>query len=142
MRAMVQAADIRGTPVVVRVPWNEPGVDHARARCGRGGRHRADGQHGRGGRAGGRGLPLPAARLPELGPAALLGMAEPGFDPRRGNEQSVCLVMIETIEAVENLEAILEVPGVDGVLVGPNDLAISHTGTNARRMQRPHGTSR
>ncbi|HTX00055.1 MAG TPA: hypothetical protein VMD59_14820, partial [Acidimicrobiales bacterium] len=27
-----------------------------------------------------------------------------------------------------NLEAILDVPGVDGVLVGPNDLRISHTG--------------
>jgi 4-hydroxy-2-oxoheptanedioate aldolase len=38
--------------------------------------------------------------------------------------------MIETIEAVENLDAILDVPGVDGVFVGPNDLAISHSGTN------------
>src|SRR5206468_11043085 len=26
MRLMVQAAAIRGTPVVVRVPWNEPGA--------------------------------------------------------------------------------------------------------------------
>ena len=26
MRVMVQAAAIRGTPVIVRVPWNEPGA--------------------------------------------------------------------------------------------------------------------
>ena len=38
--------------------------------------------------------------------------------------------MIETVEAYDNLEAILDVPGVGGVFVGPNDLAISHAGSN------------
>jgi 4-hydroxy-2-oxoheptanedioate aldolase len=54
-------------------------------------------------------------------------MAQPGFNPGAGNEQAVCLVMVETVEAVENLDSILDVPGVDGVLVGRNDLAISHS---------------
>ena len=32
--------------------------------------------------------------------------------------------MIETREALANLDAILDTPGLDGVYVGPNDLAI------------------
>jgi 2-keto-3-deoxy-L-rhamnonate aldolase RhmA len=41
-----------------------------------------------------------------------------------------CCVQIETREALEDLDAILAVPGVDTILVGPNDLsaAIGHTG--------------
>jgi 4-hydroxy-2-oxoheptanedioate aldolase len=58
-------------------------------------------------------------------------MSRPGFNPAIGNEQTVCLVMIETVEGFANLEPILDVPGVDGALVGPNDLAISHSGSNA-----------
>jgi len=41
------------------------------------------------------------------------------------NQEVICLVMIETAEAVENLEEIAKVPGVDGFYVGPTDLAIS-----------------
>ena len=34
--------------------------------------------------------------------------------------------MIETQEAVENLDAILEVPGISGVYIGPSDLGFSY----------------
>src|SRR6202011_1297893 len=37
----------------------------------------------------------------------------------------VCAVMCETVEGMANLERILEVPGIDAVFVGPNDLATS-----------------
>jgi 4-hydroxy-2-oxoheptanedioate aldolase len=36
----------------------------------------------------------------------------------------VCLVMIETHEGLRNLESILDVEGIDGVFVGPNDLSL------------------
>jgi len=36
---------------------------------------------------------------------------------------SVVIVQVEHIKAVENLEAILDVPGVDGFIVGPYDLS-------------------
>ena len=39
------------------------------------------------------------------------------------NDLVVVLVQIETKDAIENLEEILNVPGLDGVLVGRNDLA-------------------
>jgi len=35
------------------------------------------------------------------------------------------MAMIETVEAVDNLEAILDTPGLDGVYIGPADLSIS-----------------
>jgi 4-hydroxy-2-oxoheptanedioate aldolase len=37
----------------------------------------------------------------------------------------ICLVMVETAEAMENLDAIASTPGVDGILVGPMDLGLS-----------------
>lgn len=49
-----------------------------------------------------------------------------GADPVLANERVLCLVQIETRTAMSNLSAILSVPGVDGVYVGPADLALSH----------------
>lgn len=39
--------------------------------------------------------------------------------------RAACFVMIETVEAVENIEAIVATPGLAGVYVGPGDLAIT-----------------
>jgi 2-dehydro-3-deoxyglucarate aldolase/4-hydroxy-2-oxoheptanedioate aldolase len=41
------------------------------------------------------------------------------------NENTTIIVQIEHIQAVENIDAILDVPGIDGVLVGPFDLSAS-----------------
>ncbi len=45
--------------------------------------------------------------------------------PRELNRSIACVIMVETVIAINNLESILEVPGIDGVFVGPNDLALS-----------------
>ena len=39
------------------------------------------------------------------------------------NQESVVVVQVEHIEAVDNLEAILSIEGVDGFIVGPYDLS-------------------
>ena len=44
------------------------------------------------------------------------------------NKNTVALAMIETKQAVENMEAILDVDGIDGVFCGPADLSISVRG--------------
>ena len=79
-------------------------------------------------------LAVAASKYPPLGMRSWgpvrSAMARPGFNPAVGNEQTVCIVMIETVEAYDDLEAILDVPGLGGVFVGPNDLAISHSGSN------------
>ncbi len=41
------------------------------------------------------------------------------------NEDLIVMPMIETAEALKNLEAILTVPGVDAVYVGPSDLSLA-----------------
>jgi 4-hydroxy-2-oxoheptanedioate aldolase len=124
MRVMVQAAAIRATPLVVRVPWNEP-AEIMRAMD-----------------AGAAGVIVPMVNTAEEAAAAVSAtryppkgvrswgpvrslLGQPDFDTRIGNEQAVCIVMIETVEALNNLDAILHVPDLDGVFVGPNDLRIS-----------------
>ncbi|MEE4612237.1 4-hydroxy-2-oxoheptanedioate aldolase [Serratia marcescens] len=43
---------------------------------------------------------------------------------QQADEQMCVLVQIETREAVKNLDAILQVEGVDGVFIGPADLSV------------------
>ena len=40
-------------------------------------------------------------------------------------ENVLALAMIETVEAISNVDAILSVPGIDGVFVGPSDLSLT-----------------
>jgi 2-keto-3-deoxy-L-rhamnonate aldolase RhmA len=44
---------------------------------------------------------------------------------RRANDEILVLPMIETAEALENLDGILSTRGLDGIMVGPFDLAVS-----------------
>ena len=41
------------------------------------------------------------------------------------NRNSIAIIGIESVAAIQNLENILQVPGIDGIFVGPNDLSIS-----------------
>jgi 2-keto-3-deoxy-L-rhamnonate aldolase RhmA len=61
--------------------------------------------------------------------AAVKGSDAPAF-MTSANEQVLAIAQIETREAVESIEGIASVPGVDALLIGPNDLAVSlgHTG--------------
>jgi 4-hydroxy-2-oxoheptanedioate aldolase len=43
----------------------------------------------------------------------------------QSNDTIVTLAMIETVQAVENLDAILATPNLTGIYVGPGDLAVS-----------------
>ncbi len=49
-----------------------------------------------------------------------------GFDYlAHANEEVLCIPQIETVEAMENLDDILSVPGIDAAYIGPMDLTIS-----------------
>jgi 4-hydroxy-2-oxoheptanedioate aldolase len=41
------------------------------------------------------------------------------------NDEVLVIPMIETQEAIDNLDAILDVPGISGIYVGPSDLGFS-----------------
>lgn len=44
---------------------------------------------------------------------------------KRANDEVLTFAMIETRQAVENIDAILSVPGLDGVYIGPSDLSLT-----------------
>ncbi len=44
---------------------------------------------------------------------------------QRANDDVACIPMIETLEAIEALDDILAVPGIDVAYVGPSDLAVA-----------------
>jgi len=52
-----------------------------------------------------------------------LGIDDPRAYMQRANEEVVVCLMIETSEAVENIEAIVAVPGIDVLNIGPCDLS-------------------
>ncbi len=43
----------------------------------------------------------------------------------RANDEVLCLLMIETAAALEEVDRIAAVPGADGLFVGPNDLGLA-----------------
>lgn len=50
------------------------------------------------------------------------GNLGPDF-PQRANEQILAFVMMEHIDAVNQIDSILGLPGLDGVMIGPGDLS-------------------
>ncbi len=41
------------------------------------------------------------------------------------DSDALCLIMLETVEAINNIEDIASVPGIDGIFIGPGDLNVS-----------------
>ncbi len=56
---------------------------------------------------------------------ALHGIDDPQVQLETGNRTSVVLAMIETARALDALDEILAVEGIDGVFVGPSDLSVT-----------------
>ncbi|MEP0941611.1 MAG: aldolase/citrate lyase family protein [Rhizobiaceae bacterium] len=64
------------------------------------------------------------------GPTQVAGLLRaPAADyVTNANTNTFVLAMIETAQAVENMEAILDLDGIDGIFCGPGDLSISIRG--------------
>jgi len=61
------------------------------------------------------------------GAISLSGL-EPGDYLRKANELTVSFAMVETREALNIIDDILAVPGIDGIFIGPSDLSIALSG--------------
>lgn len=55
----------------------------------------------------------------------------------RANEEILVVVQAESVASVENAEAILSVPGIDAVFIGPNDLLASMGRAPAMETEEP-----
>jgi 4-hydroxy-2-oxoheptanedioate aldolase len=121
--AMTQAIVLGGGHPIARVPWNEPGII------------------GKVLDAGIEGVIVPmvnseveaaavvrAARYVPHGARSygpvLAGIRRPNYFSWASAGIAV-IPMIETVEALNNLDSILQVPGIDAVYVGPADLSVS-----------------
>ena len=119
---MLQAVGAGPSAAVARVPWNDSWMI------------------GRALDAGAVGVIVPMVNTAEQAQAAVAACRyaptgersvgpigamtrHPGYFREAGDV--MCIVMIETEEAVRNVEAIAAVPGVDALYVGPADLSLS-----------------
>ena len=131
-QSMVQCFQgMQGSDVVpmVRVPWNEPGIVGKALDAGAYGvicpmiNTRAEAE------AFVSYCKYPPAGKRSNGPirAGIYGVST--AYQMTANEEVLCIPMIETEEAVNNLGHILDVPGIDAVYIGPSDMSFSMGGT-------------
>jgi len=59
-------------------------------------------------------------------------------DPVEVNKRVMCLCMIESVRAVEAADDICATPGLDGIYIGPADLAVSMAGTTKAMGSKEH----
>ncbi len=124
MVGMLQAISTTGTVPLVRVPWLEPGILMKTLDAGAYGvicpmvNTREDAQR----------LVAYTHYAPRgtrsFGPvrALLYGGAD---YPKHANDEIVTFAMIETAQALDNLDAIMSVEGLDAIYIGPSDLSLA-----------------
>lgn len=125
-KGMLQALRASGVVPMARVPWLDPGIIMKVLD------------------AGAYGVICPMVNTPAQAAALVEAMRYPplgsrSFGPTRANisagpgyateanDNMLALAMIETAEAVENVEAICATPGLDGIYIGPADLTLGVT---------------
>ncbi len=69
----------------------------------------------------------PPTGVRSFGPSRALFSTGGGY-AEEADDEMICLAMIETAQAFENLEDILATPGLDGVYIGPADLTLGLQG--------------
>ena len=124
MVTMLQAISTTPTVPVVRVPWLEPGIIMKSLD------------------AGAYGIICPMVNTREeaqklvaythyaprgtrsFGPVRALYYGGPDY-PEKANDTIVSFAMIETAQALDNLDAILSVEGLDAIYIGPSDLSLA-----------------
>jgi 4-hydroxy-2-oxoheptanedioate aldolase len=124
---LIAAINAAGRPAIVRTLWNDPATPgqafDAGAACVIAPmvNSRAEAER-----------LVRAAKYPPVGArswGAYGGIQASGLSPRdylrEANRLTMVFAMVETVEAVRNVEEIAATPGLDGLFVGPSDLSIS-----------------
>ncbi|MEZ5667872.1 MAG: aldolase/citrate lyase family protein [Alphaproteobacteria bacterium] len=122
---LFQAISSTKTVPICRVPWNEPGIVGKMLDAGAYGviapmvNTRAEAE-----------AFVSATRYPPRGQRSfgpIRGLLYGGPDyAEHANDTVVAIAQVETRESIENLDAICAVPDLDGLYIGPADLALSY----------------
>jgi len=112
---------MQGHPVtpVVRVPWNEPGIIGKALDGGAWGVICPMINTAGEARAFVDACLYPPAGKRSFGPVRAAPYGEAAAYQSSANDEILVIPMIETREAIDNIEAILDVPGISGIYVGP-----------------------
>ena len=121
--AMFQAIELGSSVPLARVTWNEPGIIGRMLDLGAGGviipmvNNLADAE-----------AAVASCRYAPVGRRSVgptrARIGKPDYF-EGVDDWVLCIPMIETVEAVERIDDILGVGGIDAVYVGPSDLAVS-----------------
>lgn len=123
---LIMAIENAGAVPLVRLAWNDPIQCKAVLDSGAAGvivpmvNTRADAE-----------LAVKAAKYPPLGFRGVGLARAQGYGERfaeyvaAANDSGLLIVQIEHWEAVENIDEILAVPGIDGTFIGPYDMSMS-----------------
>ncbi len=131
MVACFQAMQVHPVLPMVRVPWNEPGIIGKVLDAGAYGVICPMINTAAEAAALVSYLRYPPAGKRSNGPIRAAIYGEAGGYQNTANDEILCMPMIETQEAVDNLDAILDVKGIDAVYIGPSDLSFSRGGVPA-----------
>ncbi len=136
---MIAAINAAGRPALVRTLWNDPGLIGQALDAGASAviapmvNTKAEAE-----------LLVRSAKYAPLGSRSWGGYTaeqaaglSTGDYLTQSNRITLVFAMIETLEALENVEEIASVPGLDGLFVGPSDLSINLSkGTGVDRMSK------
>jgi 4-hydroxy-2-oxoheptanedioate aldolase len=124
---MIAAINSVGRPAIVRTLWNDASIPGQALDAGATAviapmvNTRAQAE-----------LLVRAAKYPPIGARSWGGYTAlqasgltPGEYLREANRMTMVFAMIETVEALANVEEIAATPGLDGLFVGPSDLSIT-----------------
>jgi len=123
---LIMAIEGRGAIPLVRLAWNDPIQAKAVMDSGAAGvlvpmvNSKADAERAV------QSIKYPPMGFRGVGLARAQGYGV-SFDEyvRTANDHSLLIVQIEHIDAVQNIDEILSVPGIDGTFIGPYDLSLS-----------------
>ena len=126
MVACFQAMHAHPVTPMVRVPWNEPGIIGKVLDAGAMGVICPMVNDAAQAQAFVAACKYPPEGSRSNGPVRAGLYGEAGLYQETANAMCLAIPMIETREAVANLDAILDTPGIGGVYIGPSDLGYSH----------------
>jgi len=121
---MLTAVSTTEATPFVRVPWNEPGIIGRMLDAGAMGVIIPMVNSADQARAAVAACRYPPAGARSYGPGRVTLYAGDGYF-EHANAEVACIPMVETAEALANLDAILDVPGIDAVYFGPSDMSVS-----------------
>jgi 4-hydroxy-2-oxoheptanedioate aldolase len=120
-----QAMNAHPVTPMVRVPWNEPGIIGKVLDGGAWGVICPMVNTPQEAKALANACLYPPAGKRSNGPIRAAMYGEASTYQTIANDQVLVMPMIETQEAIDNIDAILDVPGISGIYIGPSDLGFS-----------------